>query len=92
MDLRGYFDAFVISALVGSSKPSERIYLKAVEEIGIPPEHLLFVDDRPVNVAAAAKLGMKGIVASRYSNAPDTDLPVVSDLDDLIAFAIPETG
>ena len=86
MGLRGYFDAFVISALVGSSKPCERIYLAAVDEIGIPPEGLVFVDDRPVNVGAAVKLAMKGIVISRYGEAPDTDLPVVSDLDGLVSW------
>jgi len=91
MGLRSYFDAFVISALVGSSKPSERIYRVAVDEIGIPPEHLAFVDDRPVNVAAAEKIGMKGVVISRYGEVPDTDLPVISDLDGLIAIVIPET-
>ncbi len=89
MDLRGYFDAFVISAVVGSSKPAERIYRAAVEEIGIPPEHLAFVDDRPVNVAAAEKIGMKGIVISRYGQVPETDLPVISDLDGLIAIVDP---
>ncbi len=88
MGLRGYFDAFVISALVGSSKPSERIYRVAMEEMGIPPEGLMFVDDRPVNVAAAEKIGMKGVVISRYGRAPDTDLPVVTDLDGLAATAI----
>ena len=92
MGLRGYFDAFVISALVGSSKPCERIYRAAVEEIGIPPEGLVFVDDRPVNVEAAEKLGMKGIVISRYGKVPNTDLPVISDLDGLIAIVIPETA
>ena len=92
MGLRGYFDAFVISALVGSSKPCERIYRAAVEEIGIPPEGLVFVDDRPVNVETAEKLGMKGIVISRYGKVPNTDLPVISDLDGLIAIVIPETA
>lgn len=91
MGLRHYFDAFVISALVGSSKPCERIYRVAVEEIGIPPEHLAFVDDRPVNAAAAEKIGMKGIVISRYGDVPRTDLPVISDLDGLIAIVIQET-
>ena len=85
LGLRGYFDAFVISALAGSSKPCERIYRAAVEEMGMPPEHLVFVDDRPVNVAAAVRLGMNGIVISRYGKAPDTDLPVVSDLDGLMS-------
>lgn len=92
MGLRSYFDAFVISALVGSSKPCERIYRVAVEEIGIPPENLAFVDDRPVNAAAAERIGMKGIVISRYGNVPNTDLPVISDLDGLIAIVIPETA
>jgi len=92
MGLRGYFHAFVISALVGSSKPCERIYRAAVYEIGIPPEGLVFVDDRPVNVEAAEKLGMKGIVISRYGKVPNTDLPVISDLDSLIAIVIPETA
>ena len=91
MGLRSYFDAFVISALVGSSKPAERIYRVAVQEIGISPEQLAFVDDRPVNVAAAERMGMKGIVISRYGKVPDTDLPVISDLDGVIALAIPET-
>ena len=92
MGLRGYFDAFVISALVGSSKPCERIYRAAVDEIGIPPENLMFVDDRPVNVEAAVKLGMAGIVISRYGKVPNTDLPVISDLDGLIAIVIPEAA
>lgn len=92
MGLRGYFDAFVISALVGSSKPCERIYRAAVDEIGIPPENLMFVDDRPVNVEAAVRLGMAGIVISRYGKVPNTDLPVISDLDGLIAIVIPEAA
>ncbi len=91
MGLRSYFDAFVISALVGSSKPCESIYRVAVEEIGIPPEHLAFVDDRPVNVAAAETIGMTGVVISRYGKVPETDLPVISDLDGLIAIVIQET-
>ena len=88
----GHFDAFVISALVGSRKPSEAIYRAAVNEIGIPPEGLVFVDDRPVNVEAAEELGMKGVVISRYGKVPNTDLPVIPDLDSLIAIVIPETA
>ena len=91
MGLRSYFDTFVISAVVGSSKPAERIYRVAVEEIGMRPEHLAFVDDRPVNVATAEKIGMKGIVISRYGKVPETDLPVISDFDGLIAIVTPET-
>ena len=41
---------------------------------------------------AAEKFGMKGVVISRYGKAPDTDLPVISDLDGLIAIVTPGTA
>ena len=85
LGLRRYFDAFAISALVGCWKPCERMYTTAIDELGLPPESLMFVDDWPVNVAAAGCLGLKGVVISRYGEAPETDLPVVTGLDEVVA-------
>ena len=82
--LRHYFDAFVISAVLGCWKPSEPMYATAVEEIGLPPESLMFVDDRLENVEAAVRLGMRGVVISRYGETPETDLPVVRSLDEVV--------
>ena len=79
-----YFDAFAISALVGCWKPCERIYTTAIDELGLPPESLVFVDDWPENVAAAGRLGMRGVVISRYGKTPKTDLPVVTGLDEVV--------
>ncbi len=85
LGIRDYFDAFAISALVGCWKPCERIYTTAIDELGLPPESLVFVDDWPENVAAAGRLGMVGVVISRYGKTPETDLPVVTGLDEVVA-------
>ena len=84
LDLRDYFDAFMISAELGCRKPCERMYTTAIEEMGIRPECLMFVDDRPENVEAAVHLGMRGVVISRYGEIPETDLPVVAGLDEVV--------
>ncbi len=60
------------------------MYQTAIDEIGLDPGSLMFVDDSPVNVEAAVKLGMKGVVISRYGETPETSLPVVTGLDELI--------
>lgn len=84
LGLRHYFDAFVISAVLGCWKPSERMYTTAIDELGLPPESLMFLDDRPENVAAAVRLGMRGVVISRYGETPETELPVATSLDEVV--------
>ena len=84
LGLRHYFDAFVISAVLGCRKPCERMYTTAIEELGLPSESLMFVDDRPENVAAAERLGMRGVVISQYGEIPKTDLLVVTGLDEVV--------
>jgi len=59
--LREIFDVFISSCFVGLRKPEEGIYRLALEITQRPPEECLFVDDRPLNVDAAARLGMSVI-------------------------------
>ena len=80
LGLRNYFDAFVISAIVGCTKPCSLMYWTAVDQIGIRPDSLLFVDDNPRNVEGAIREGMQGVVINRYGQTIETSLPVVSDL------------
>jgi FMN phosphatase YigB (HAD superfamily) len=47
----------VVSGREGLIKPDPRIYAVACERAGIAPHDLLFVDDSPANIAAAAALG-----------------------------------
>ncbi len=60
------FDLFVSSCFVGLRKPEEGIYKLALEITQRPPEECCFVDDRPLNVDAAARTGMHAI---RMENA-----------------------
>ncbi|HZQ22713.1 MAG TPA: HAD family phosphatase [Terriglobales bacterium] len=59
--LREIFDLFVSSCFVGMRKPEEGIYRLALEITQQSPEQCCFIDDRPLNVDAARRLGMHGI-------------------------------
>lgn len=52
----------VVSGAIGAAKPDPRAYRAVAEVSGLPLDRLLFVDDSPTNVAAAADLGMDAIV------------------------------
>ncbi len=56
--LREIFSLFVSSCFVGLRKPEEGIYRLALEITQRPPEECCFIDDRPLNLDSAAKLGM----------------------------------
>jgi putative hydrolase of the HAD superfamily len=56
--LREIFSLFVSSCFVGLRKPEEGIYRLALEITQRVPEECCFVDDRPLNLDSAAKLGM----------------------------------
>jgi 2-haloacid dehalogenase len=53
-----WFDGIVISGDVGICKPDPRLYRHLIDRYGLAPASTVFVDDSPVNVAAAAALGM----------------------------------
>jgi len=57
------FDAVIDSSEVGVRKPDPAIFSLALRELGgIAPEHAVFLDDYPGNVAAARRLGMHGVL------------------------------
>lgn len=59
--LRDIFRLFVSSCFVGLRKPERDIYRLALETTQIPGEACCFIDDRPLNLECAAKLGMRTI-------------------------------
>jgi putative hydrolase of the HAD superfamily len=63
-DLRDCFDIALSSCFVGLRKPDPAMYQRAIDIINRPPERILFIDDRPENVAGAQKAGM---VALRFT-------------------------
>lgn len=55
------FAEIVISAEVGLTKPDEGIYRLTQAKLGLPPEHILFIDDFMENVQAAREAGWQAI-------------------------------
>ena len=64
--LRAYFDLTLTSCYLGLRKPDPSMYQRAIDIVGRPPERILFIDDRPENVAGARDAGM---VALRYTGS-----------------------
>jgi putative hydrolase of the HAD superfamily len=55
------FQAFLTSCYLGQAKPDEEIYRNAVGIAGCQAARGIFIDDRPVNVETALKLGLRAI-------------------------------
>ncbi|HET9907556.1 MAG TPA: HAD family phosphatase [Anaerolineales bacterium] len=55
------FEHMVISAEVGVVKPAAKIFQIALEQAGVKPKEMVFVDDFAVNIEGCEKLGIKGI-------------------------------
>ena len=56
------FEKVFVSAELGLLKPDAAIYRHVVEELGIEPEQLVFIDNKAVNVDGATDLGATGHV------------------------------
>ena len=67
-----WFEAGVFSSRVKQCKPGRAIFEIAAERFGVAPEELLLIDDHPVNVEAAQKLGWQTVLftsAAQVRNA-----------------------
>lgn len=64
--LYNYFDSFVISSILGVSKPNEKMYLTALDELKLLPQETVFIDDNLANCKGAMKLGIAGIFLCRH--------------------------
>ena len=53
------FDRTYVSGTLRVSKPDPRIYEIVEQDCGLPPESLLFTDDRADNITAAARRGWR---------------------------------
>jgi putative hydrolase of the HAD superfamily len=56
--LRELFSLFVSSCFVGLRKPEDAIYRLALDITQQPPDESCFIDDRPLNLEGASRLGM----------------------------------
>lgn len=73
-DQLGYMqeaDGAVLSCDVKLIKPGEEIYKYLIEKYDVVPNEAVFIDDTAVNVEAAKKLGINGIVFENKQQAED---------------------
>jgi putative hydrolase of the HAD superfamily len=61
-DLLCRFDHIAISAEIGAMKPATAAYQAILDMLALPASACIFVDDQPMNVKAAQKLGLYGIL------------------------------
>ncbi len=81
--LRGYFEVYAISAVLGCTKPDPRMYRHASDALGVEPRRCLFVDDSPPLVETALELGYQGCAVLRDGSRHDR-IPSITDLSELI--------
>ena len=79
-----YFDGMTISAYIGMMKPDDRIYQAAIQEINMPVENLLFIDDLPEYVEKAISLGLQGCVLDRSQTCTLGEIPMIKSLTELL--------
>ncbi|MEJ2447661.1 MAG: HAD family phosphatase [Anaerolineales bacterium] len=60
--LRDFIDFFISSCFVHYRKPDEDIYRIALDVAQVKPEEVVYLDDRPMFVDVAQKMGIHGIV------------------------------
>ncbi len=60
--LGSIFSAFLTSCYLEQVKPDEEIYRNALGIAGCGSGHAIFIDDRPVNVETAQRLGFRAIL------------------------------
>jgi putative hydrolase of the HAD superfamily len=70
--LRFHFTAVVTSSVEGVAKPDPRLFEIALARCGAAPVEAISVgDDIERDVAAAAKIGIHGILLDRFDDHPD---------------------
>lgn len=77
--LAPYFDAVVVSALVGAAKPDARIFAEALARAGARPETTLHVGDSPeADAGGAAAVGIAPLLVDPVN--PERDLRTVLEV------------
>ncbi len=63
--LSKYFDSVIFSCNIGYVKPEKEIYMKCLDELGVLPEHVLYVGDGGSNELKGAKeVGMTTVMTT----------------------------
>ena len=70
--LADLFDCKTYSCHLGVWKPHEKMYHHALEQMNLPPEETVFVDDAEGNLDGAVACGIRPILIKTNQNIPDS--------------------
>jgi putative hydrolase of the HAD superfamily len=76
-----FFDAILVSETEGVRKPDARIFLRALERLGVDARQALFVGDHPVNdIGGAQQVGMRTVWMrdAHWGDCPHADWHIES--------------
>ncbi len=66
-DLASFIDYFIVSSFVHLRKPDEEIFRLALDVSQTPPPQCAYIEDRPMFVDVARRLGIEGICHRGYA-------------------------
>ena len=90
--VRDYFDVIIDGSRVSKPKPNPQIFLKAADDLGIPPENCIAFEDSLAGVKSANAAGMK-VVAITTGHPADKLQPadmVITDFTGLTVAKLAE--
>jgi len=80
-----YFEAKTFSCFLGTWKPNEQMYIHALEQMKLPPEQTVFIDDGIENLEGAEKFGIQPVLITAKPDPESTDkYPSVQKLSKLL--------
>jgi len=82
--LERWIDHWFISGDLGLRKPSAEIYRLAADRLGVRPQEIVFVDDRPRNLDAARLVGFSTVLLDIRGDLPGHPHRRIRRLADLL--------
>lgn len=83
--LENCFDTKTYSCFLGVYKPSEKMYLHALEQMNLPPGQTVFIDDGEENLDGAFKCGIQPVLITvNQSTVNSGKYPSISKLSDIL--------
>ena len=82
-DLSQFLDVQIYSSETGKSKKDPATFSILVEKLDVQPGEILYVDDRPANVALAREVGLYAVLFDEEAKGAADVSEVISSLQDL---------
>ena len=90
--LGGLIDMIISVEEVGVFKPHPKVYQRAVDRLGLPPDEICFQSSNAWDAYAASAFGMRVVWCNRFGQGPermpgkpDAEIRTLSELAQLLA-------